>query len=199
MTVEDTSWSWVEVGERIRNRRNAAGMSQAALAQKACFSPPAITRIENGKSSPQIETLAAIAKSLGTSLRALVCGDEAPSTELTILNDMEVVLKSGNEAAIAALLQGLTIAEAILASPVRRKGLQRLALPRDHNAFPKEAIERAGAERELRIHGGTDQDPFNAAKALAGVSPKRRSDSRPSRKRSGSRDTARPHRAPPLS
>jgi DNA-binding XRE family transcriptional regulator len=53
------------LGRRIRRRRTAAGLTQAALAAAAGISRVTLLRIENGEQSPRYETLVALAQALG--------------------------------------------------------------------------------------------------------------------------------------
>lgn len=159
MAIQD--FTWAETGERIRDLRLAAGLTQAALAEQAGITQPAITRIENGETAPQLETLAGIAAVLGTSVRVLVCGQAPPSGDLSMLTDIESVLRSGNQVAIAALKQGLTIAKVILAS---RPSKKRVELLRD--SVPEGLLAAGAGERRLTVYG-QDQDRFSFAKSLA--------------------------------
>lgn len=60
--------NWAEfVGPRIREAREAAGMTQEELANAADLPQPHISRLENGKHSPTSMTLEKIAKALGVS------------------------------------------------------------------------------------------------------------------------------------
>lgn len=60
------------VRRRIRELREAQGMTQEALGEAAGVSVDAITRIESGKRTPTLETLAKIAGALGVSAKDLV-------------------------------------------------------------------------------------------------------------------------------
>ncbi|KJE35504.1 hypothetical protein UF64_09675 [Thalassospira sp. HJ] len=52
------------VGANIRRIRRDSGMSQEALAHKSGIAPSFLSQIENGKRSPTVTTLAAIAGAL---------------------------------------------------------------------------------------------------------------------------------------
>lgn len=58
----------VEVGERLRQLRTAAGLSVRTLAARTGFSPSFISQVENGQASPSIASLERIAAALGTTL-----------------------------------------------------------------------------------------------------------------------------------
>ena len=53
----------------VRELRLAAGLSQRALAQRACTSQPAVARYERGASTPSWETLQRLAVACGQRLR----------------------------------------------------------------------------------------------------------------------------------
>ena len=53
------------LGERLRGFREAAGLTQAALAQAANIGRVTLVRLEKGEQSPRFKTLDAIARALG--------------------------------------------------------------------------------------------------------------------------------------
>jgi transcriptional regulator with XRE-family HTH domain len=57
-----------EAGRLIRDRRLAHGLSQEQLARRAGTSQAAISKLENGETSPSIETLARILRVMGEDL-----------------------------------------------------------------------------------------------------------------------------------
>jgi uncharacterized protein len=57
-----------DVAELLRFAREAAGMSQAALAARAGTSQPAVSRYESGASSPSVETLDRLLAAMGARL-----------------------------------------------------------------------------------------------------------------------------------
>ena len=60
------------LGGRIRERREAAGLTQADLSSRAGIGKVTLTRIENGARSPRTETLTAIARTLGVEVEDLI-------------------------------------------------------------------------------------------------------------------------------
>jgi transcriptional regulator with XRE-family HTH domain len=54
----------VELGQRVRRRRERMGMTLAGLAERSGLSSNYIGMIENGKRDPSLETLRALAKGL---------------------------------------------------------------------------------------------------------------------------------------
>ena len=60
------------LGGRIRERREAAGLTQVELATRAGIGRVTLTRIERGEHSPRTETLTAIARALGAEVEDLI-------------------------------------------------------------------------------------------------------------------------------
>jgi transcriptional regulator with XRE-family HTH domain len=132
--MQETDFSWKEVGQRIREIRLAQGRSQDDIAAATGLSQPGLFRIEVGATNPQLDTLARVASALGTSVRQLLCGCEqspAAASEAWARRAARVEA-SGDPAAVTALLNGLEAAEAILERSIevglRRPGAQKLRL-----------------------------------------------------------------------
>jgi transcriptional regulator with XRE-family HTH domain len=68
------------LGQRLRARRLARGLSQAALAESVGLSPNYIGLLERGLKLPTIDTLVGIAKAVGARPADLL-GDPAPKDE----------------------------------------------------------------------------------------------------------------------
>lgn len=86
-----------EIGHRIRSARRSKGLRLADLALSSGFSAGLLSKIERGKVSSPISTLAVIAKALGTSFEKLAA-DEAKvenshdsSTEISVIKENERV------------------------------------------------------------------------------------------------------------
>jgi len=62
------------LGQRVRRLRNAAGLSQDALARAAGIGRVTLVRPENGDQTPRYKTLGAIAKGLGVGVAELLVG-----------------------------------------------------------------------------------------------------------------------------
>lgn len=62
------------IGDRLREERTAAGLSQRELARRLDLSPSLISQIETGLSNPSVGTLYAIVTELGLSLDHLIRG-----------------------------------------------------------------------------------------------------------------------------
>jgi len=55
-------------GERLKELRNAKGLTQAELAKIAWLSRDGIAKLENGTSQPSWDTVRALARALGVTL-----------------------------------------------------------------------------------------------------------------------------------
>ncbi len=64
------------LGEEVRARRKALGLSQIALAHEADVHPNVIGRLERGEYNPTIALLLLLIKPLGVSLSELIAGAE---------------------------------------------------------------------------------------------------------------------------
>ena len=64
------------LGQRIRRLRNAAHLSQEALAREAGIGRVTLVRLEKGEQTPRYKTLGAIAKALGVGASELLVEQE---------------------------------------------------------------------------------------------------------------------------
>jgi DNA-binding XRE family transcriptional regulator len=64
----------LSLGERVREVRTAAGMTQGQLASAAGVSRLTVVRLESGEQSPRYDTLVAIAEALGRAPAELLLG-----------------------------------------------------------------------------------------------------------------------------
>lgn len=68
------------IGDRIRDARADAGLSQRELARRLGLSPSLISQLESGQSKPSVGTLYAIVSELGVSLDSMIRGgDDSPA------------------------------------------------------------------------------------------------------------------------
>lgn len=65
-------------GERLRNARLNAGMSQAALSEISHIPKPTLSRYENGHVSPSLKTLYRLASALGIAESTLLPNEPSP-------------------------------------------------------------------------------------------------------------------------
>lgn len=78
------------IGSRIKAARKAANLTQEALAEQVNLSTVYLSRIENGKVFPTLETLASLCSALGVSLGWLFSGIEVEKKDYG--NDQVVAL-----------------------------------------------------------------------------------------------------------
>jgi transcriptional regulator with XRE-family HTH domain len=72
------------IGQRVKRLRNAAGLTQQALAMKTGLSMSSIIHLEAGRTpNPRADTLKALAGALGTSVDVLLSEDVDLLTEET--------------------------------------------------------------------------------------------------------------------
>jgi DNA-binding XRE family transcriptional regulator len=64
----------LSLGERVREMRTVAGMTQEQLASAAGIGRVTLVRLESGEQSPRYETLVAIARALGQPVAELLVG-----------------------------------------------------------------------------------------------------------------------------
>jgi transcriptional regulator with XRE-family HTH domain/mannose-6-phosphate isomerase-like protein (cupin superfamily) len=66
----------VQIGQRVREAREAQQMSLRELARRVDVSASFISQLERGKANPSVGTLYALVAALGTSLDALIGGND---------------------------------------------------------------------------------------------------------------------------
>ncbi len=69
------------LGRRIQARRSQRGVTLDVMAVRTGFSKGYLSRIENGKKTPPLDTLASIARALGTDVNALLSEERAAVAE----------------------------------------------------------------------------------------------------------------------
>ncbi len=67
------------IGDRLREERAKAGISQRELARRLGYSPSLISQLESGMTRPSVGTLYAIVTELGLSLDHIIRGEEFAS------------------------------------------------------------------------------------------------------------------------
>lgn len=71
----------IDLGNRIRERRQEVRLSQEGLAEQAGISPNTVSRIECGQSAMSVEIFQKLVRILGTDANQLLGGVELPGTE----------------------------------------------------------------------------------------------------------------------
>jgi transcriptional regulator with XRE-family HTH domain len=70
---------YADMGDRLREARQARGLSLRSLAERLGVSPSLISQVETGRARPSVSTLYSIASELGISLDELLFIDARPS------------------------------------------------------------------------------------------------------------------------
>lgn len=78
----------MELGDRVRARRMALGLTQRQLADRACYSRSSVANLEQGRQDMPITQLALIAHLLGLDLGVLLFG-------LSVLGDHPQAVTAG--------------------------------------------------------------------------------------------------------
>jgi transcriptional regulator with XRE-family HTH domain len=120
-------------GQRLRETRIRAGMSQSDLEEVSGIPKARLSRYENGHVAPSIQTLERLAKALGVSEASLL-GDQRAILEqfFQVLQERGVRIESTEQAACLAR----AVADTYIA--LRSPGVEAL-LPQD----PEEAMARS--------------------------------------------------------
>lgn len=92
---------------RLRERRLAAGLTQADLAEAAEVTPTYITRLEAAGAAPGIDTVTRLADALGTTLHDLVPIAAPPDVAAHLKGRVEALCQQLVEKADRELLQAL--------------------------------------------------------------------------------------------
>src|SRR5438874_5174230 len=151
----------VEVGRRLREARQAAGLTQRQLSFDGCTAAY-VSRIEAGARVPSLQILREFGKRLGITAEFLATG-RSDSEELSSeLLEAEVALRLGDEARSAELYEAARDgADSPAALARARLGLGRLALRRGEIPQGIGLLEQALESGEL-----TPGDASAAANAL---------------------------------
>jgi len=83
---------YVSIGKRIQKNRHRCGMTQEVLAEKVNISVPHVSRIENGGSSPSLQTLVDICNVLGITIDDLM-QDSLPAAKPRLSRRLEEALE----------------------------------------------------------------------------------------------------------
>jgi transcriptional regulator with XRE-family HTH domain len=91
-----------EIGDRLREERVRAGISQRELARRLGLSPSLISQLESGQSKPSVATLYAIVTELGVSLDQVIRGPDRAdaAADVAASNDGSPVLRPADRVAI---------------------------------------------------------------------------------------------------
>jgi transcriptional regulator with XRE-family HTH domain len=83
-SVNDVPAAIDAIGDRLREARMKAGISQRELARRLGLSPSLISQLESGMSKPSVGTLYSVVTELGISLDSVIRGETEP-TEMPVV------------------------------------------------------------------------------------------------------------------
>lgn len=170
-------------GEKIKQRREALGLTQQELADKLYVTVQAVSQWENGKAQPDSDRILLLAKLLGTTAVALlhdVCEDsgvkpaELPfsspmRTAVSLLTkDPECFLEAGRAAALGEYCSGIHGNQPAIPSQI---DLHMHSTASDGTDSPTHLAEKAKAAG-IRVFALTDHDTVNGVEQLAKQLPK---------------------------
>lgn len=139
----------VAVGQRLRNAREAAGLTQRELSFEGCTAAY-VSRIEAGARVPSLQILHEFAKRLRVTPEYLATGRPYGEDVSSELLEAEIALRFGDETHAAALYEAARVDADTPAAHARvQLGLGRLALRRDAVSEGIELLERAVQSGEL--------------------------------------------------
>ena len=84
------------VAERIRRLREAKGLSLRDLAREAAVSPPMLSQVERGETSPTLNVATKIAAGLGLTLSQLLRLDEDPHVVVVRRGERQATERDGH-------------------------------------------------------------------------------------------------------
>jgi transcriptional regulator with XRE-family HTH domain len=90
-----------DAGSLIRDRRLAHRLSQGQLARRAGTSQAAISKLENGETSPSIETLARILRVMGEELSLAAMPTEHRYSRADLAHELRRPMRERLEGALA--------------------------------------------------------------------------------------------------
>ncbi len=82
-----------QVGQRIREIRQQAGLTQPELGERAKMAAAEISKIENGRRTPTLETLERLGRALGISVEDLVATPAPADEQELLLNQIQMRLR----------------------------------------------------------------------------------------------------------
>ena len=137
--MSETAAAVSTVGERLREARQARGVSLRALARDIGVSPSLISQIETGKSQPSVSTLYAITSALGISVEYVFQARETP-----VAVDLP---------APATLLDVLGSARGHRVGPLRRPAERQIRISGSPRRIPM-VRQSLHARRQVLLHRG---------------------------------------------
>jgi transcriptional regulator with XRE-family HTH domain len=152
-----------DMGDRLREARQARGLSLRALAEQLGVSPSLISQVETGRARPSVSTLYAIAAKLGISLDELLFIDARRPRPATAAGSLPTRSGEGTGEATEALLPRAPVQRASnrkrirLASGVVWERLTSASIPNvDFLYVIYEVGGASSPEHEFQRHAGQE-------------------------------------------
>ena len=95
------------LGERIKERREALGLTQLQLAQALGVTPQHISVIEKNKRAPSLDSLAKLAQELGVTTDFLITGKESVVSDVISVIKADKILPLDTKRALVTLIEQL--------------------------------------------------------------------------------------------
>jgi XRE family transcriptional regulator, aerobic/anaerobic benzoate catabolism transcriptional regulator len=110
-------------GERLRQARTAAGLTQSALVRRSGIPKPTLSRYENDHVLPSLATLGRLAEALQVSPGSLLAGTPSPVDEFIVaLLEAGVTIRTSAQARrIASIVADVVSTQRTRASAGRRR------------------------------------------------------------------------------
>jgi transcriptional regulator with XRE-family HTH domain len=114
--MNNTDFTWREVGHRIQALRRSKGLRQVDLAAAASLTHAAISIVEAGLTSPRLATLQQIASALDCSVRLILCGsdNQLRSKHEAEFDRIAAILGSQDPDAVRTFWDGVAASEAMI-------------------------------------------------------------------------------------
>lgn len=154
------------IGDRVRTRRSALGLSRRALAEKSAVSQRYLALLEAGDGNVSIALLARIADALGSSLEALIAETPLPGRARRIAL---IGLRGAGKSTLgrlAAVRLGMPFVEVntAIAEMAGMAAAELIALTgqEGYRHFEREALERIAREQAsavVAVAGGIVEEP----------------------------------------
>lgn len=162
--------AYMDVGNQIRERRQALGLSQEELAQRLYVSRVTVSHWETGKTLPDVQSMLLLANLFGTTIDELVRGDVDEMREMVEKNERRTktfaVALAAVEVVVGTALAVTAVAGRDYLEPVLRLLLAVLVLA---FAGAMLAARRSEGSDEVRsaaeLLGAATGEPVEAARA----------------------------------
>lgn len=128
------------IGQRLRTRRVALGLTLAQVAERSGLSLPYVSNLERGRGNPTVDALASLAEALEVELPALVGADANTSAlDVTLASAPRSLLSFARSSTFAAAVDDLAARQGTTSQVMRQRLLDAMAAsPRRASGEPTE-------------------------------------------------------------